>query len=517
MHFESGQIPSEGVLHGEIAGLLDDGFVINHGHVWSLTSILLPTIEENTGRSALGRRGNGGFLSEISDLTPGTDYHYRSYIISKENEVKYGEALNFKTDAISPLLSIDEVINDEEGAFTNKVVAKIADLPAGLLIKSYGIVWGEDPFPAIETDLFVSKQSILSTGSPIVFESEISLQTGAIYIRPFLLIGDKVYYGNDVFFQLNDVWLQGADFSGGLRRSAVAFSIGQKGYVGTGWDEKGDFSNDFWEYEPERGVWTQRADFPGGLRESAVGFSIDEKGYILTGQTYDENLQGWLYKKDFWEYDPATDTWTQKADFRGEERQNAVGFSIDGKGYVGTGFVFDEARGGKWRSKKDFWEYDPQADSWTQKADFGGGFRRNAVSFTIDGKAYVGTGLNARNGYVGTSLNANDISKDFWEYDPATDAWTQKADFGGDARHGAVGFSISQKGYLGTGWDEKSALRNDFWEYNPQTDSWTQRADFGGGGRLWAAGFSIGQRGYIGTGWRGGQAYLKDFWEYQSE
>ena len=31
--------------------------------------------------------------------------------------------------------------------------------------------------------------------------------------------------------------------------------------------------------------------------------------------------------------------------------------------------------------------------------------------------------------------------------------WVQKADFGGIARSGAVGFSIGSKGYIGTGWD----------------------------------------------------------------
>ena len=45
------------------------------------------------------------------------------------------------------------------------------------------------------------------------------------------------------------------------------------------------------------------------------------------------------------------------------------------------------------------------------------------------------------------------IKKDFWEYDPAANAWTQKADFGGTARYCAVGFSIGSKGYIGTGWD----------------------------------------------------------------
>ena len=44
-------------------------------------------------------------------------------------------------------------------------------------------------------------------------------------------------------------------------------------------------------------------------------------------------------------------------------------------------------------------------------------------------------------------------AKDFWEYDPIANTWTQKADFGGTARAVAVGFSIGSKGYIGTGFD----------------------------------------------------------------
>ena len=64
----------------------------------------------------------------------------------------------------------------------------------------------------------------------------------------------------------------------------------------------------------------------------AVGFSIGSKGYIGTGL-----LIVTFHFKDFWEYDPATNTWTQKADFGGTARTNAVGFSIGSKGYIGTG------------------------------------------------------------------------------------------------------------------------------------------------------------------------------------
>lgn len=50
------------------------------------------------------------------------------------------------------------------------------------------------------------------------------------------------------------------------------------------------------------------------------------------------------YLKDFWEYDPEADRWTRKADLGGTkntERRNAVGFAIGDKGYIGTGYGKD--------------------------------------------------------------------------------------------------------------------------------------------------------------------------------
>jgi hypothetical protein len=121
----------------------------------------------------------------------------------------------------------------------------------------------------------------------------------------------------------------------------VGFSVGSKGYVGTGW---GGVSNtdDFWEYDPITDTWTQKADLPGGARIQATGFGMGTKGYLGTG--YDGT-----YMEDFWEYDPATDSWTQLPDLGGGARHVAVGFSIGGTGYIGTGA--DDL------TKHDFWAY----------------------------------------------------------------------------------------------------------------------------------------------------------------
>jgi N-acetylneuraminic acid mutarotase len=279
------------------------------------------------------------------------------------------------------------------------------------------------------------------------------------------------------------------------RYQSVSFSINSKGYVGTGSNLK-----DFWEYDPATDVWTQKADFAGGGRSSATGFSIGNKGYIGSGNT------GSTVYSDFWEYDLATNAWTRKADFGGGIRTGAIGFSIGAKGYMGTGGKTASGPSGSYTN--DFWEYDPATDLWAQKANFPGTARSEASGLSIGSKGYIG---------LGTSP-LMDLFSDFWEYEPATNVWVQKANFGGGGRCNAVSFSIGNIGLVGTGYPGFSAETKDFWAYDPATNTWVKKANFGGLEREEAIGFSIGNKGYIGTGWRppvSNTAGSKtDFWEY---
>src|SRR5437667_286088 len=127
-----------------------------------------------------------------------------------------------------------------------------------------------------------------------------------------------------------DTWTQKADFGGTPRYGAVAFSIGSKGYMGTG-DQDPNKYKDFWEYDATTNTWTRKADFGGGIRGLATGFSIDSKGYVGTGQS-DPNSG--TTTKDLWEFDPIANTWSQRADCGGNEREVAVGLSIGSKGYI---------------------------------------------------------------------------------------------------------------------------------------------------------------------------------------
>lgn len=86
------------------------------------------------------------------------------------------------------------------------------------------------------------------------------------------------------------------------------------------------------------------------------------KGYIGLGHI---NAVSNVSYQDFWEYDPSTNTWTQIADFGGGlQRYHSIGFSANGKGYVGLGREED----GDYEN--DLWEYDPLSNTWLQKTNF---------------------------------------------------------------------------------------------------------------------------------------------------
>ena len=83
--------------------------------------------------------------------------------------------------------------------------------------------------------------------------------------------------------------------------SAVAFSIGAKGYVAVSMlDRQESPRDDFWMYDPTANNWTKKADVGGGLHWFGSGFAVGGKGYVgrELGNTYDDQ------KKDFWEYPP---------------------------------------------------------------------------------------------------------------------------------------------------------------------------------------------------------------------
>lgn len=288
-------------------------------------------------------------------------------------------------------------------------------------------------------------------------------------------------------------WNMKADFAGQARTGAASFSIGSKGYIATGFGT--NQYNDLFEYDPVTNAWTQKSSIPGPGREETIGFAIGNKGYVFTGISLSNNLA------DVWEYDPSTNIWTRKSNFPGGGRYNGSGFSINNKGYLGLGIK--DTLGSQQVQLRDWWEYDPLADSWVQKNDFPGGTRSLATAFSTNGKGYLALGV-----------SGNALVRDWWQYDAATDHWIKMGDFPGTARYAAVGFGIGTAYYIGNGGNGGGYTQepvNDWWAY--ENGSW-ERKTSQSEERYLAVAFVINGIAYISTGFSNEHGNLGDLWMF---
>ena len=295
-----------------------------------------------------------------------------------------------------------------------------------------------------------------------------------------LLVSCSLLLAGNLFAQQPDSWIPKASFPGTPRQDAACFAAGGKGYVVTGRDAAGQDLNDAWSYDPTTDTWSQIASFPGTARHGAVGFSIRDTGYVATG---DDGINEQI---DCWRYIPASNTWTQcqnigayrSGSFPG--RSHATAFTVNNFGYITCGY--DGSSG----YIKQTLKYDALDDtSWSLQRNFG-----NVSDLTLFGRRW-GTGFSIGNSiYYGTGFTySQDIKKDFWRFDPSLNSWIQLADFGGDIRSNAFGFSLYGKGYIGCG--SNGSYNAEVWRYQPNTDSWTRINDFGGTARVNASCFVI--------------------------
>ncbi len=242
------------------------------------------------------------------------------------------------------------------------------------------------------------------------------------------------------------------------------------------------------------GNWVETTQFRGVPRANSEVVVIGDTAYLIGG----EDRDGFI--KETWKFNSETNQWTRKADFPGIARRGAVAFSINGKAYYGTGYD------GKYK-KKDFWSFDPtQPDTlqWKQVANFGGDARYGAVAFSANGNGFVGAG------YVDGSTN------DFWKYDPVSDTWTSLSGTPDRKFHDGIVFVINNIAYIGTGINNL-AYEDVFSSYDAATDTWTTLkklnvVDSYTISRSNGVAFSLNGKGYVGTGNKNG--IRSDFWEY---
>lgn len=299
--------------------------------------------------------------------------------------------------------------------------------------------------------------------------------------------------GAHLVAQTENYWTKKSDFTGLKRERAIAFTVGDFAYIGTGVDTAEIVHKDFWKYDPVTDVWIQVSDLPGAARRNASAFSIGGFGYVGIGMNNaDANFGSAL--SDFWKYDPSTNSWTSIANLPGGGIYFATGFSVGDKGYICCG-----KKGPNWYTTT-LYEYNPSSNSWITKASFPGGVRYQLSSFVIDNMAYVGLGV-----------DQDLYRKDFWQYNPVSNSWTAISDLPASERGSSHTFTLGQRGFVCMG--TNGGMLDDLWEYNPFTNDWTSRANYDGSSRKNGVYFALNGKGYVGTG-KGYSGKKMSFYEY---
>lgn len=268
-------------------------------------------------------------------------------------------------------------------------------------------------------------------------------------------------------------WLTRADFGGVGRHRGTGMCIGNKGYAGLG-HMNGTGVNivykDWWQFDPASNSWTQKADYPAPMY-GAIAWGNSTHGYVGGGTAY---------SFEYFKYDPITNTWTAIANCP-IDATDQTAFSVAENGYVMTG--------------NQLVEYNPSSNSWSTKANVPAGLGAWGTSFVIGSSAFV------KNGVA------------LYEYKPAQNEWLVRSSCPGIATGGSSAFSMNQRGYIISGYSGSlSLVTKEIWEYNPATNTWQQLDDFPGSARRFSVGFSINDRGYFGLGTNG--INFNDFWAY---
>lgn len=195
---------------------------------------------------------------------------------------------------------------------------------------------------------------------------------------------DESYLGDFWMYDpATDEWEQKADYPTYSTDKCAGFIHDNKIFAGIGFHGT-EFGAYYYRYDPENDTWTQLDRTTAYHRSASVACNSNSRIFMGTGyKTYNLN--------DWWEYYPGSETMKRLKDMPDEGRSCAVALCVNDRFFVSTGKYFrgDQNGGGL---KSDICEYDPVRNVWYKRGNMPAPARENAVSFTINGKGYIGLG-----------------------------------------------------------------------------------------------------------------------------
>lgn len=281
-----------------------------------------------------------------------------------------------------------------------------------------------------------------------------------------------------------------ASLPSGGRVSASVCVLDGKAYLFGGRDKNGNYLNEFWQYNPQTNTWTDLGSNPLSPRVKCVCAAYAGALYIGLGFGQGGVYEKESYLRDWWKYDPSTNTWTQLADYESRRTISPVPYICGERIYTiyGTDGCFS----------RDITYYDVPTDTWhtepedwhRAKSVFGG------VGTAIQGRCFFGLGNNTHNlnqwfevylpndqwtsrcalpdkgralcaccatdsyiyvfggRYFAGELTGGEVFADYHRYNPVTDSWERCGLMPGGRAENQVAFTINNKIYFGLGENE---------------------------------------------------------------
>lgn len=242
------------------------------------------------------------------------------------------------------------------------------------------------------------------------------------------------------------------------RAAACACALDGKAYVFGGRDSKGNYTNSLWEYDAATDTWTQLSDCPGAQRVNATIVAHEGMLYMGAGYAARNAYRDTAYLRDWWQYNPDTEQWSRMADFPNANTVAPLSFDVEGKIYTIYGFGYGFTN--------NICIYDSETNTWSQLANvqrahacFGG---RGAIT---GGRLYFGTGYNTYN------------LTQWYEVYLASDKWVTKKSLPGKGREFAACAATEEYVYILGGRHFAGDMTggeifNTYLRYAPDKDQW---------------------------------------------
>lgn len=209
------------------------------------------------------------------------------------------------------------------------------------------------------------------------------------------------------------------------------------------------------EYDPSSDRWTAKAPMPVGLHH--VGLGVTGGRLYVIGGYRQSGLSVWHPVATVYAYDPATDTWAERAPMPTARGALSVA-EHDGKLYAVGGYD------GKANSAA-VEVYDPARNLWTSRAPLPTP-RDHLATASVAGNIYaIGGRLN---GDYRRNLSVTE------RYDPVTDQWKRVTDLP-TARSGITASVVGRRIYVFGGESGEGTFRENE-AYDPAGDAWQPMA-----------------------------------------